>query len=90
MRYFDAMVYLALIAEFHGTDAAIVKAAKRYAKAIPRRYRPNMHAIINARSPCMYVYTFVATLPDHIFTMDPKPVPAPHILLAESRQAKAS
>lgn len=85
MRYFDAMVYLALIAEIHGTDDAILKAAKRYSKSIERRYRTKMFDILNSKRPCFFVMMTVATMPEHILTMDPSPVAAPHILLNQRR-----
>lgn len=87
MRYFDAMVYLALIANIHGTDGAVLKAAKRYSKLIERRYRSRMFDVINSKSPCFFVMALVATMPDHILTMDPRPVASPHILLARNRSS---
>jgi hypothetical protein len=69
MRFFDAIVALALVAEIHGTDKAVADAAKRFSKDLPRRYRQNMFEIMNSRSPLRHMKVFVMTLPDDVLEL---------------------
>ncbi|WP_435873449.1 MULTISPECIES: DUF7740 domain-containing protein [Pseudomonas] len=68
MRFYDAIVALALVAEIHGTDRAVADAAKRYSKTLPRRYRQHMFDIMNSPSPLRHMKVFVRTLPDDIIS----------------------
>ncbi|ENA26753.1 hypothetical protein HMPREF1487_09567 [Pseudomonas sp. HPB0071] len=66
LRVYDAIVALALVAELQATDRAVIEAAKRFSKQLPRRYRPLMFDIINSPAPLRQVRTLVTTLPDEV------------------------
>ncbi|WP_407364277.1 hypothetical protein HKW97_22870 (plasmid) [Pseudomonas luteola] len=67
MRFIDAVLSLALIAEIHGTDRAVAEAAKRFSKQLPRRYRQYMFDVMNSPSPLRHVRLFISTLPEDLF-----------------------
>jgi hypothetical protein len=66
MRFFDAIVALALVDEIHVTDKAVADAAKRYSKVLPRRHCQHMFDIMNSRSPLRHMKIFVMTLPEDV------------------------
>ncbi|MBA1250148.1 MULTISPECIES: hypothetical protein [Pseudomonas] len=66
MRFYDAILTLALAAEIHGTDKAVSQTAKRVAKALPGRYRQHMYDVINSPSPLRHIKLFLKTMPDDI------------------------
>ena len=69
MRFYDAIVALALVAEIHGSDKAVADAAKRFSKVLPRRHRQHMFDIINSRSPVRHIKIFVMTLPEDVLEL---------------------
>ncbi|WP_434141406.1 DUF7740 domain-containing protein [Pseudomonas luteola] len=69
VRFFDAIVALALVAEIHGTDKAVADAAKRFSKVLPRRHRQHMFDIMNSRSPLRHIKIFVMTLPEDVLEL---------------------
>lgn len=86
MRLLDAIVCIALAAEIHQNDAAVIATAKRVLKlGIERRFRAVIFDVLNSKSPYLHVVGYVATLPDAILRMEPAPKPAPHVLLAQGK-----
>lgn len=71
MRFLDAVLCLALASEIHNTDESIRRVAKSLLTKVPRRHRPEICHFLNSPRPLYYTQCYVATIPDHILTMDP-------------------
>lgn len=69
MRFIDAVLSLARIAEIHGTDRAVAEAAKRFSKQLSRRYRQFMFDIMNSHYPLRHTRIFIMTLPDDVLAL---------------------
>lgn len=86
VRLLDAIVCIALAAEIHQNDAAVIATAKRVLKlGVERRFREMIFRVLNNKSPYLYVVWYIATLPDAILKIEPAPKPAPHVLLAQEK-----